>query len=218
LASTLYVPPEGMSALAILAHEGPKAFLAEIERLARSGAPWAAAISGYVYCMPNDSGKRDPAKAIEMCAEPAAAGDPYASYVLGWALGISGRHAEALEMLQQAAAKGFGPAAMDLASFFMMGWGTSGKNIHAAFRALHLARKLGHRGAVLRYCGICRLEKCGTIRKICAAIVRPFAFWLYSIVAYWNPVSIRVFNFGLKRDARMFKPSVQESDQFGQLQ
>ena len=59
---------------------------AELEMLSSMGSNWASATLGYLCLLPCGGAATDAQRAIDLCSRPARERDPYALFVLGWAI------------------------------------------------------------------------------------------------------------------------------------
>jgi TPR repeat protein len=186
----IYIPPEGWKSLSILAEGGPEAFRAELERLHSLGSSWAAAILGHLQLT---SGAGAGPKAVEVCRSAADGGNPYAQYVLAWALVDAGDQSEALRYLRLASLQGFSPAMVDLGQFVCRGMGTSAPDPKSAVGLLRLAIKRGHRGALGRICYVYRHCDLGLTRKTIGLVLGPLAHIRYVLSVWRNPFEVGVY-------------------------
>jgi TPR repeat protein len=209
IAGPLYIPASESTSLGKLASEGPAGFIAEVNRLAANGSAWALATIGYLSCMPDKNGKRNWSKAIEVCEAPAAAGDPFAQFILAWALRYSNRCQEALRNMKASAAGGFSPAMMGLSTFLMAGVGIQQQDTRGAFQALIQAKRAGHNLAAVRYNALCRVGHCGILRQFGAFLLAPAVFFRSGLAGWRDPFSANSFilNAQNKKYIRVFRRS-----------
>lgn len=189
----VYIPLSAQPYLSKLSREGPKAFLDELERLAALGSPWAAAFLGYSALLLRPDGTRDVDRAILLCKEPAASGDAYALYILGWAIYLQGDPFQALAYIRRAALQLFPPAVLDIGAFYWMGR----RATHPAgvLTSLQQARVVGHRATLVWRCKVYRTGRLGLGRLIAGYVIAPigYLFWLF---AFWtDPFSANLFSF-----------------------
>ena len=202
--SPIYVPPEGLSSLRILAESGFEAFRSEVERLFHLGSPWAAALLGHLHLTTEAGGAP---KAIEVCRAAANGGSAYAQYVLAWALAYAeDNQKQALHYLRLASLQNFTPATVDLAQFVFRGMGTTAPGPRAAVRILRIAIKRGHRGAPARILYIYRKKGPGLARKILGYVLAPIAAVWYLASIYANPFDENVYLL-VRRLGHPFVPS-----------
>lgn len=187
----LYIPEPNRGILVALADRGVSGMLSELERLSTLGSAWASSTLGYLSLLPSSCGDRDPKRAIEICSNAAADGDPYALYVIGWARFILTQDAvKAAEAMMQSSRRRFVPATLAMAFFV-------GKNTEMALRFLDVAAKGGHKAAWTFRCGFLKTGRMGAIRKIAGHVQAPFARLRYAIAIWLNPFSENVVFFAL---------------------
>jgi len=209
IAGPLYIPASESTALSKLAMKGPAGFIAEVNRLAASGSAWALATIGYLSCMPDKNGKRNWAKAIEVCEAPATAGDPFAQFILAWALSYSDRCQEALRNMKAAAGGGFSPAMMGLSVFLMAGVGIQHQDTRGAFQAVIQAKRAGHNLAAVRYNALCLAGHCGILRQFGAFLLAPAVYFRSGLALWRDPFSANSFSLNPKNKKyiRVFRRS-----------
>jgi hypothetical protein len=193
LYGVIYVPVAARQHLTILKRDGGDAFLAELEKLAALGSPWASAFLGYKALLLKEDGTRDIDRAIQLCTGPAASGDVYASYILGWATYLSGHHAEAMTYFTRAARELFPPAVLDSAGLF---WITHrDKEPSRVLVSLAQARNVGHRATMVFRSKIYRTGKLGIARLLLGYVIAPIAYLYWHFASFRDPFSAQSFNF-----------------------
>jgi len=160
---------------------------------------------GYIALMPGADGRRDATRAIELCKRHADAGDPYALFVLAWALLFKGNHHSALVAMSKAARARFPPATLDVTTFAWNGWGMKGRQPLVAVRLLRLADQVGHKGALVWRSIFYRSGKLGVVRRPLGYMLTPFARVLYFLALWADPVSCRVFMFQTQASGALFR-------------
>ena len=197
----VYIPLAAERHLAILKRDGRAAFVAELEKLAALGSPWAAAFLGYEALLLKSDGTRDIDRAIQLCRQPAMSGDPYAAYILGWATFLRGEHTEALRHFKAAAKQLFPPAVLDNVSFFWLSHQRT--DLGRVLISLRQATSVGHRATIAFRTSIYRTGKLGVARLLIGYLLWPFA-WLYVHVTTWrDPFSAQSFAFDPKNTSRV---------------
>jgi hypothetical protein len=192
-AMPLHIPSEGRYIMKSGGADGLTCLRAELERLSSLGSAWATSALGWLCICKAADGTRDAGRAIELCKGPAAAGDPYASYVLAWALALSGRGTEAFDMMKRAALAGFLAARLDLVTFVWNGWDPTGRNRLVACNLLNYASD--HSAATLWKCRLWRSGEFGWSRRLLGYLLTPIALLRYTRAFWKNPFSCRVLVF-----------------------
>lgn len=199
----LYIPSEGEAVVRLLACKGPVAFVAEVERLASLGSPWAAAVQGYMLLMTREDHEANVARAIEICRAPATGGDAYAQYILSWALMFAGRRHEGLQMMKAAAVKRFPPAAVSIAKFMSAGLGVQSANSRDALGALRVAQRLGHKGVCAARSLIYRGGQLGLGGRLIGYALMPCVIaQAAAATLWWDPFSVMNFEFDLRNKSK----------------
>lgn len=191
----LFIPEQGHQVIEILELKGPDALIAELERLASLGSPWAAAALGYICLRPMSDGKRRADRAIELCKTHAERGNGYALFVLGWALLHNDNKVGAIRAMKKAALAGFPPAMLDYAKFAWNGWGTRDIYPSVSLVLLRRADEAHHRAALLTRCTFYRSGKFGILFKLIGYLATPYAFMRLALALLRDPFSCRVFSF-----------------------
>jgi hypothetical protein len=199
----VYVPLAAERHLATLKHEGGKAFLGELEKLAAMGSPWAAAFLGYQALLLRPDGTRDIEKAIQVCRQPAAAGDAYASYILGWATFLRGDHAEAIKHFRVANRQMFPPSVLDQVRLFWMV--RSRTHPTQVLVSLKHAKNVGHRETIVLRSAIYRTGKLGVGRLLLGYLLAPCAWVYIRVASFREPFSAQSFSFHSKIPARALR-------------
>jgi TPR repeat protein len=194
----------------LLESGGPNQLIGELERLSALGSLWASATLGYLSLLPGEDGKRDPKRAIELCGANAAGGDPYALFILAWALLHSGRRNLAIRTMKKAALSGFPPATLDYVTFVWNGWGTKAAYPSVALKLLRRADKAHHKAALIWKCKMYSSGKFGVLYACLGYVTLPFARLRYLLAALLNPFSCRVFVFQMSATGPVFRA---QSDQ-----
>jgi hypothetical protein len=204
----LYIPEEGRHVLLFLEAGGPPGFLAELEKLAALGSPWASAILGYMALMPGEDGKRNINRAVELCKTHAHAGDEYAQYVYAWALLFLGETNRAYGMMKSGLLSQFPPATLDYTAYVWHGWGTKEPYPALALKLLRHAKRASHALALEWRCRFYRTGNLGLARRTLGSLLMPLALLRHIIAAWRDPFSCRVFVFqrGATRPLLRSKP------------
>jgi TPR repeat protein len=196
----VYIPLAAHQHLGTLKREGSKAFLEELEKLATLGSPWASAFLGYQALLLRPDGTRDVDRAIQLCKQPAASGDAYAAYILGWATFLRGDGAEAMSYFRRATRQLFPPAVVDQVSFFWMShWRTEPMRVLISLR---IAKNVGHRATIAFRSGIYRSGKLGFARLVVGYLLAPLAWFYVNFAAWRDPFSAQSFAFHPKTPSR----------------
>lgn len=191
----LYVPDQGRHVLNLLETGGARQFLGELERLSQLGSPWASAMLGYIALMPGPDGTRDVARALELCRPHAHAGDTYAQFVFAWALILSSELERGFESMQKAAASGFAPAAVDLATVLWNLPSKKASNGAAALQALKVADRAGHKAAAVWKYAFYKSGRVGLWRRPIGYLIAPCARLRLVLAGFKDPFACRVFVF-----------------------
>lgn len=189
----LHIPTHGRYIFNSPSGNGLNYLKAELERLSGLRSSWASSALGWLYLCKARDGTRDPRRAIELCGGAAAAGDPYACYVLAWALALTNQSTEAFEMMKKAALGGFLPARLDLVTFVWSGRDPTGRNRQAAYDLL--SRAAGHRAEMIWRCRLNRSGEFGWLRQLYGYLLTPVAFVRYAIALWNDPFSSTVLVF-----------------------
>lgn len=192
-ATPLHVPKEGRYIFSSSDANGLIQVKEELERLSSLGSMWASSALGWLCICKGRDGARDPHRAIEFCRGPAAKGDPYASYVLAWALVLDNQGPEAVHMMKRAALAGFLPAKLDLVAFVWNGRDPTNLNRRIAYDLLkHVER---HKAALMWRCRLNRSGQFGCIRRLLGYLLTPAAFIRYAAAFWKDPFSCSVLVF-----------------------
>lgn len=199
----LYIPPQGRELISILHADGPSCLVEELQRRSSLGSPWASAALGYLSLMPGVEGKRNTARAIQLCKSHAEAGDPYSLFVFAWAKFWEGDHDAALEAMTKSAVRHFPPAALDLTTLV---WeGSKRSDPSRALRMLRYADLTHHKAALIWRCRLYRSGSFGLLRRILGYGLTPIAKLRYRIALLFDPFSPRVFLFQSSATAPLFR-------------
>jgi hypothetical protein len=196
IGGAIYIPQAAQPYLSTLRNEGPKAFLDELERLAALGSPWASAFLGYQALLVKPDGSRDVDRAIHLCKEPAASGDAYAAYVLGWAVFLHGDPVKSLTYIRRSARQLFPPAVLDLVAFYWMG--RRSKTPKGVLISLRHSRIVGHYATLFWRSKIYRSGRLGYWRLILGYILTPIGYLYWLSKFFSDPFSARRFVFDIK--------------------
>ena len=192
-AMPLHIPEHGRYIFNSPNANGLSYLKAELERLSTLGSTWASSALGWLCICKGKDGSRDPGRAIELCRGPAAAGDPYASYVLAWALALTNQGTAALDSMKKAALAGFLPARLDLVTFIWNGRDSTNSNRRVAYNLLKHAKQ--HKAALMFRCKLDRSGEFGWIRRFLGYLLTPIAFVRYAM-GYWkDPFSCKILVF-----------------------
>jgi hypothetical protein len=189
----IYIPFIAQQQLLTLKINGPEVFLAELERLASLGSPWASALLALQALLLRPDGTRDLGRAIELCKGPAARGDAYAQYILGWATFLNGDHLEAGSHFKSSAIQLFPPAVLDSVTFFWLSHRLS--RPEGVLTSLQHAKAVGHFATPLWRSKIYRSGRLGMGRLLLGYLIAPVAILRHLICRWRNPFSARVFVF-----------------------
>jgi TPR repeat protein len=180
----LFVPERHLSVLDQLTDGGVPGMVAELERLSSLGSSWASSTLGYLSLLPSESGARDPRRAIDLCARPAAEGDAYALFVLAWALfALTGSGIKAAEKMLAASKLKFAPAILALSVFV---WRADSQR---ALKLVDRAERLGHKAAWVVRCGYYRTGRVGKLRRVIGYALTPLARLRYRLAVVAHPLS-----------------------------
>jgi hypothetical protein len=168
--------------------------LAELERLSALNVPWACAILSYKALLRRDDGSRDIERAISLCERPAQAGDPYAQYLLSWALLLKGDATGAAKNMLKSARKLFPPAVLDLSNFRSPAWDQAQASKELLLR-FEMSERVGHAGTLSRKLHYLRTGNAGTWRLTSGYLLVPVALLRYLLAAVFFPFSADVFFF-----------------------
>jgi hypothetical protein len=192
-AMPLHIPKQGRYIFNSPNADGLSYWKAELERLSSLGSTWASSALGWLCICKAKDGSRDPGRAIELCRGPAAAGDPYANYVLAWALVLTNHGTQAVDSMRRAALAGFLPAKLDLVTLVWNGCDPTGRNRRVAYDLLNHAD--GHKAAMVWRCRLNRSGEFGWIRQLLGYLLAPVAFIRYALAFWMNPLSCKVLVF-----------------------
>lgn len=192
-AMPLHVPKQGRYIFNSLDANGLIYVKTELERLSSLGSMWASAALGWLCICKGRDGTRDPHRAIELCRGPAATGDPYATYVLAWALTLANQGTQAIELMKRAALAGFLPAKLDLVTFVWNGRDPTHRNRRVAYDLLSHAK--GHKASMVWRCRLNRSGEFGWTRQFLGYLLVPIAFFRYAIAVWRDPFSCNVLVF-----------------------
>ena len=118
-----------------------EAMRAELEMLSSMGSNWASATLGYLCLLPCFGAATDAQRAIDLCSRPARERDPYALFVLGWAIYLYTRdRSRAAVPMFESSKMGFVPATLAMVFFV---WPSA----EAMLRFLDAAGRGGHKAA-----------------------------------------------------------------------
>jgi len=188
----LFIPEENRGVLAVLAGQGLSGMISELERLSALGSAWASSTLGYLSLLPSSRGERNPKRAIELCANAAADGYPYALFVIGWAQYLLTRdRVKAAKPMLLSCRKQFVPAALAMAFFV---WPA---DTEMAVRFIDTAARHGHKAAWAFRCGFFKTGRLGTVRQIVGYLLTPLARLRYAIGIWTSPFSESVLFLSL---------------------
>lgn len=179
----LYLPDGIRDIQADISHGRLNAALHVLERRAELGSHAASTVLAYLYLQGALVGGENFDRAGALLRVPAAAGDPYALYVLGWLIFLRDKDAKrAVACWLQGAEQGFSPSVLELGRF--LAWDLPGKpqRYPAAFVRLEEAHKLGHKQAAGLMATMDLSGARGSLRAAIAAARLPF---LYLRLRYW---------------------------------
>lgn len=192
-AMPLHIPEQGLYIFNSANANELTCLKAELERLSSLGSTWASSALGWLCICKAKDGSREPDRAIELCRGPAAAGDPYASYVLAWALALTNQGTEAFDSMKRAALAGFLPARLDLVTLVWNGRDPTGRNRQVAYDLLKHAD--GHQAAMIWRCRLNRSGEFGRMKQLLGYLLVPVAFFRYAAAFWANPLSCKVLVF-----------------------
>jgi len=186
----LCVPPEGRFILQYLEKHGLTGMVEELEKLAKLGSAWAAAVLGCI-CLNVSS---DPDRAIELCERHAKNGDHYALFVYAWALLHKGRRPASLLAMERASKLGFPPATLDYVTFLWQGWGAKKRSPRGALFVLRRAFRARHSAALIWLSRMYRSGQFGAIRWAAGWLMLPVALIWQTCALMRDPFSCRAFS------------------------
>lgn len=210
----IFIPAAAEKHITIANRSVPEKFQNELERLSMLGVPWACAILGYQALLLRPDGTRDIDRAISLCSGPAQKGDPYAQYILSWALRLNGDIAGAVKTLMNSTKKLFPPAILDSA-YFLLQAQMSERQTKQLFFFLTTAQNVGHAGAFARRLMFYRSGRFGVTRKVLGYLLFPLAAARYLAAAVLSPFSANVFFYFQKLQAthlRIVRASAMPND------
>jgi hypothetical protein len=189
----VYIPFVARQQLVKLNCANPKELLAELERLAAFGSPWASALLAYQALLLRPDDTRDVDRAIALCKEPAARGDAYCQYILGWATILKGDRAGAGVFFKNSARQLFPPAVLNSVGFF---WHSAGRTSPmGVLVSLKQADAVGHYAASYWRCRIYLTGRLGFARLTVGCVWMPVAVLKYLFAHWRHPFSARTFVF-----------------------
>lgn len=156
--------PEGDPEIAALLIGREICRLAELlGRRAALGSGSAAALLGFLELMGAFGGEAKPEAVIDRCTPAAAAGDPYAQYVLSWADWKMGKMRDALRWMTRSARDSqFLPAWVGLGKLLLTLAENDGE-VRDAVKILWRAHRLGHVAALPVICETARRGQLGPL-------------------------------------------------------
>lgn len=199
----LYLPHEGRYVLEVLESGGPRRFIGELQKLSTQGSPWASAALGYVSLRQDP--QRNAGFAEQLCKTHADEGDPYAMFVLSWALFFGGDHWGATQKMREAMKSSFSPAMVDFARLVWRGEAVGQRDSVAALEALRAAHRAGHKAARLWMYSFYKSGRLGLGRQLLGYLLRPIAQLRLLVAVCADPFSMRVFVFQRKPARPLFK-------------
>lgn len=197
LRGIIYIPAAAEQHIPPPKRSSEAAFVAELQRLAALNVPWASAILGYRALLLKPDGSRDIDAAVSHCHQAAQGGDPYAQYMLSWALLLKGDANGAAVNMKKAARQLFPPAVLDIVSFRSSEWDRARLKGERALR-LQLSDRVGHACTLARRLMYYRSGESGVLNLLLGYALMPFAIARYMIPAALFPFSADVFLFSPK--------------------
>jgi hypothetical protein len=183
----LLIPAQGKTTLRNQDICSPTALITELDRLAALGSNWAAAALGVILLYPDSNGNREIERAMALVRKPAADGDPYCLYVLGWAELFSGKQADFVKLLGRAAQSGFSAALLDLAGAF------KSKDPNKSIAMMRRAESMGNVVAPTRRHHLWMSGRCGFVRRIAGLVGIAFSSVRLFVNVRSDPLSAKVF-------------------------
>lgn len=200
----VYLPAAADQHIAPSNRKDPATLQAEFERLSLLGVPWACAVLGYQALLRKPDGTRNVERAVSLCTGPAHSGDPYAQYILAWALVLQGDSASAATAMRKSSLQLFPPAVLDSATFFWRAK-ASEKDYQSVMKLLSLSDQIGHAGTSSRRCAFYRSGRFGIGRLALGYLLLPFAAAKYYLAVTLFPFSAHVFAFMERADTRFLR-------------
>jgi TPR repeat protein len=200
--------PEGDPEIVALLVDGDATKLeAALKRRAALGSGSAAALLGLLELMGALSGKQNPEAAISWCTAPSRAGDPYAQYVLSWAYWEQRKGPDALRWMKRSAVDAsFLPARNDVGRMLGMVAGNA-REAWNAVRALWIAHRLGHVGALLFISKIALNGQLGVTARFFGIVLFPFAAIRLVLTTRCDPFAARCFCYVPNPKRPLFDPA-----------
>jgi hypothetical protein len=183
----LLISDQGKTTLCHQDIRSPTALVRELDRLAALGGTWAAAALGVILLYPDSKGTREIERAMALVRKPAADGDPYCLYVLGWAELFSGRQADFLKLLGRAAQAGFSAALLDLAGAI------KSKDPNKSIAMMRRAESMGNVVAPTRRHRLWISGQCGFALRIAGLVGIVFSSVRLFLNVHRDPLSAKVF-------------------------
>jgi TPR repeat protein len=138
---------------------------------------------------------------MDLCSKAATDGDPYALFIMAWALFLLTKNrVKAAELMLQASQMRFAPATLAMAFFV---W----PNTQMALRFVDDAARLGHKAAWTWRCGFFRTGRLGAMRRIVGYILTPFARLRYAMAVWMGPFSEDVLVVTLTDQRSGYRPT-----------
>ena len=198
----LYIPERDPEVRELLLSGDIPELMRILERRASLGSGWAAALLAFLRLRGTPGESPDPELAESTCLAAARAGEPFAQYVLAWALWERGKYRSAIRWMKLAALRGqFLPAWVDIGRFLASVVATEGyADMPGAVESLWEAHRRGHFMALLFIADISRRGHLGFARRALSVLIYAYAAPRALLAMHCAPFSARVFT-------NMFKPS-----------
>jgi hypothetical protein len=197
----IFVPPEGPRVLRLLDRSGSSAFISELRRMADLGSAWACATLGYICLQRWRNGQRCYQQALEICSGPSSANDPYAQFVMAWALYFDKEYSRAATMMLMSANQQFLPAIVDRARFAIKGIGFKRQDPQTEFLMLRTTIKSGHHMGWPIFSERCRSGRFGWRWRIIGYLLAPYTVTQFVLALLSNPMSADIVSLNLGHKA-----------------
>jgi len=190
----LYIPERDAEIRKLLLSGDISELMRVLERRASLGSGWAAALLGFLRLRGAPGGSPDPKLAESTCLDAARAGEPFAQYVLAWALWERGEYGPAIRWMKPAALDGeFLPALVDGGRFLATLAARGLVDMAEAVEFLWDAHRLGHLTALLFIAEFFRRGHLGIARKALGVLIFPYAVARAAVAMHCASFSARVF-------------------------
>lgn len=159
--------------------------------------PWACAILSYHALLLKEDGSRDVERALSLCQESAQAGDPYAQYMLSWALRLKGDSKGAYQNLKKSSSMLFPPAVLDISFYYDPDWDAETLRRERKIR-LTISDRVGNVWTPARRMSLYRTGEFGAWNLMLGYLLAPYAALRGIVPAIFSPFSATAFLFDRK--------------------